>query len=281
MIMKFPRVLRPPTIRTLVVLWAGSALPAWAILATGWSVAEHQLSVIGGQVVANIRALDTTRKLESAVLSYRHEDLLWYATRQSDHHRRSHEYLRTADQIAQDLARYIDALKERELWTAIQERLKALHEQPEAPALTAEVQAWPASGLSALIQDFEVQNEAQMEQSIQADADRINRVLMNLVSNAVKYSPRETRVTLRVEKSDSQAVLTVSDQGPGIAPDDLKVLFQPFGRGRSADSLAEGTGMGLYVVKQIVEAHDGKIEVHSEPGHGATLEIRLPLVKMR
>jgi signal transduction histidine kinase len=112
---------------------------------------------------------------------------------------------------------------------------------------------------------------------IEGDARRIERVVMNLLSNAVKYSPDNTRVTLRVEKEDSQAVLTVSDQGPGIAKDDLGVLFQPFGRGRSADALAEGTGMGLYVVKQIVEAHDGRIDVQSEFGHGATFRVRLPL----
>ncbi len=113
--------------------------------------------------------------------------------------------------------------------------------------------------------------------SIYADADRIERVLTNLVSNAVKYSPPKTRVAVCVGREDSQAVLTVSDQGPGIAKEDLAVLFQPFGRGRAAHSLAEGTGLGLYVVKQIVEAHNGRIEVHSEPGHGATFQIRLPL----
>ena len=61
----------------------------------------------------------------------------------------------------------------------------------------------------------------------------------------------------------------------------LIVLFQPFDRGRSAHSLAEGTGMGLYVVKQIVEAHDGRIDVRSEPGHGTTFEVRMPLVQAR
>jgi len=125
----------------------------------------------------------------------------------------------------------------------------------------------------------EILVETDEDCTVQADADRINRVLMNLVSNAVKYSPRGTRVTLRVYKSDSQATLAISDQGPGIAKEDLQVLFQPFGRGRSAHTLAEGTGIGLYVVKQMVEAHDGRIEVHNEPGRGATFEIRLPLVK--
>jgi signal transduction histidine kinase len=111
---------------------------------------------------------------------------------------------------------------------------------------------------------------------IQGDAHRIERVVMNLLSNAVKYSPPDAPVTLQVQKEDSQAVLTVSDQGPGIAKDDLQVLFQPFGRGRSADALAEGTGMGLYVVKQIVEAHGGRIDVQSELGHGDTFRVRLP-----
>jgi len=112
---------------------------------------------------------------------------------------------------------------------------------------------------------------------IQGDAERLERVVMNLLSNAVKYSPPHTRVTVRVARTDALAVLTISDQGPGIAKEDLPVIFQPFGRGRSADTLAEGAGMGLYVVKQIVEAHEGRIEVQSEPGHGTTFRIELPL----
>jgi signal transduction histidine kinase len=142
--------------------------------------------------------------------------------------------------------------------------------------------------LSALVQrfverqsrpfaDHEITGNTNGACIIQGDAERIERVLTNLVSNAVKYSPPNTRVALQVEKKGSWAVLTVSDQGPGIAKEDLQVLFQPFGRGRSAHSLAEGTGMGPYVVKQIIEAHDGTIEIRSEPGRGVTCEIQLPL----
>jgi signal transduction histidine kinase len=109
------------------------------------------------------------------------------------------------------------------------------------------------------------------------DAGRIERVVTNLVSNAVKYSPAGTRVTVRVEPRESFALLSVCDQGPGISREDAKVLFQPFGRGRSADTMAEGTGLGLYVVKQIVEAHGGLIEADSEPGQGTVFRVKLPL----
>jgi len=117
--------------------------------------------------------------------------------------------------------------------------------------------------------------------TVLGDADRLERVVQNLVSNAVKYSPRDTRVAVRIERNESFAVLEVCDEGPGISQEDLKVIFQPFGRGRSADRLAEGTGMGLYVVKQIVEAHDGQITIQSTPGHGTTFRIKLPLATER
>ena len=82
---------------------------------------------------------------------------------------------------------------------------------------------------------------------------------------------------MRIEKGERLAVLSVSDEGPGIREEDLRVLFQPFGRGRSANTLAEGTGMGLYIVKRIVEAHAGRIEVQSELGRGSAFRVSLPL----
>jgi signal transduction histidine kinase len=125
--------------------------------------------------------------------------------------------------------------------------------------------------------DHRIALEQQDACTVLGDAGRIARVVMNLISNAVKYSPVGTCVTVRVARNEPFAVLSVSDEGPGISPEDLKVIFQPFGRGRSADTMAEGTGMGLYVVKQIVEAHGGRIEVYSTLGKGTTFHVRLPL----
>jgi two-component system, OmpR family, sensor histidine kinase MtrB len=112
---------------------------------------------------------------------------------------------------------------------------------------------------------------------VSADAERIERVVQNLLSNAVKYSPAGTRVLVQIEPRERFAFLSVQDEGPGICKEDQQVIFQPFGRGRSANTLAEGTGIGLYIVKQIVEAHGGTIEVESELGYGSTFHVRLPL----
>ena len=83
-------------------------------------------------------------------------------------------------------------------------------------------------------------------------------------------------MTVRIERTDTSAVLSVCDRGIGIEKEDLKMLFQPFGRGRSAGTLAEGSGMGLYIVKQIVDAHAGQVTVDSHPGRGTTFHVTLP-----
>lgn len=125
--------------------------------------------------------------------------------------------------------------------------------------------------------DHQIVIEGGQTCTVLGDADRLERVVQNLVSNAVKYSPPNTRVTVRIEKKEPFALLAVCDQGRGISAEDQKILFQPFGRGRSVERLAEGAGMGLYVVKQIIEAHGGQITVQSEPGQGTTFQIKLPL----
>lgn len=112
---------------------------------------------------------------------------------------------------------------------------------------------------------------------INADKRRVERVLLNLVSNAVKYSPDGTQVWVGVQAFDGHAQLTVRDEGAGIAPEELKTLFRPFARLERTENMAKGTGLGLSSVKKIIEAHDGAITVQSAVEEGTMVTVKLPL----
>lgn len=113
----------------------------------------------------------------------------------------------------------------------------------------------------------------------QWDAERLRQVVTNLVNNAVKYSPEGSRVTLTVRQRAGNALLSVADNGPGIAQVDLPSLFQPYTRLQQSRAV-KGTGLGLYIVKGIVEAHGGRASAESAgEGTGATFTISLPLAQ--
>jgi signal transduction histidine kinase len=112
---------------------------------------------------------------------------------------------------------------------------------------------------------------------LRCDATRVEQVLHNLVSNALKYSPVGSRVDVRVERQGEEAVLSVVDRGIGISAEELRNLFAPFRRTGRARETAPGVGLGLSVARRIVEAHKGRIEVESRPGVGSTFRVRLPL----
>jgi len=109
---------------------------------------------------------------------------------------------------------------------------------------------------------------------LNADPLRIEQVLRNLLSNAIKYSS-DGPVTLRVRRSGGDAVFEVEDHGLGIAPEDRSSIFLPFRRRHL--EVAPGVGLGLSVVRRIVLAHGGRIEVDSEVGKGSTFRVLLPL----
>lgn len=115
--------------------------------------------------------------------------------------------------------------------------------------------------------------------SVAADPDRLERILINLLSNALKYSPQDTRVTTRARQEDGQIVVSVSDQGPGIPAEDLPKLFQRYARLRGSETRRDGLGLGLYITRKLVEAHGGRIWVESQPGVGSTFSFSLPAVR--
>lgn len=112
---------------------------------------------------------------------------------------------------------------------------------------------------------------------VRCDPVRIEQVIANLVSNARKYSPDGGRIEVRLQRAGGDAVLSVADEGIGMSPEDLSRLFRPFARVGSAKSTIPGIGLGLFVVRRIVEAHGGRIDVSSTLGRGTTFRVRLPL----
>jgi signal transduction histidine kinase len=112
---------------------------------------------------------------------------------------------------------------------------------------------------------------------LNADKQKLQRVVQNLVSNAVKYTPKEGCVALKVFLKDGHALVSVNDTGYGIPAEELPHIFERFRRVRQHKDKAIGTGLGLAIVKSLVEAHDGAIAVTSKEGVGSTFTIKLPV----
>jgi len=108
------------------------------------------------------------------------------------------------------------------------------------------------------------------------DAARLQRVVGNLVGNAIKYSPDGGEVNVKVEAHDSDVILTVRDRGIGIPGQDQSRVFERFQRGTNVEGRFSGTGIGLAGAKQIVEQHGGAITVKSQVGKGSTFTVRFP-----
>jgi two-component system sensor histidine kinase KdpD len=115
--------------------------------------------------------------------------------------------------------------------------------------------------------------------TVRLDADRIKEVLVQLLENAAKYSPPESpiRITAEMQKGDTNFELSVADQGAGIDDMEQTLIFDKFYRGKNQRYRVQGTGMGLAIVKAIVEAHGGKINVTSQLGCGSVFRIVLPI----
>ena len=108
------------------------------------------------------------------------------------------------------------------------------------------------------------------------DGRRLVYVISNLISNAVKFSPGGGDVAVTVDRVEGDALIAVRDHGVGIPPEDRAAIFERFRRGTNVKGIP-GTGIGLTLAKEIVEAHGGRIFVESVPGKGSVFTVRLPL----
>ena len=113
--------------------------------------------------------------------------------------------------------------------------------------------------------------------AITGDKERLHQVLLNLLSNAIKYSSPGDLITVDVDMDGDRLVVSVSDTGPGICEDELPYLFRKFRRLSGSDGIASGTGLGLVVARQIVEAHGGRIWAESKEGAGSRFAFALPV----
>ncbi|MFP4106464.1 MAG: sensor histidine kinase [Phycisphaerae bacterium] len=124
-------------------------------------------------------------------------------------------------------------------------------------------------------------NLAPVYYQVEADHDMVFQAVMNLISNAIKYTPNggDVGVSVAVDERRGMAVCDVTDTGMGIPAEDLPNIFDKFYRVRANNKLAKGTGLGLTLVKHIVESvHDGKMSVTSEAGRGSTFSFELPIM---
>jgi PAS domain S-box-containing protein len=112
---------------------------------------------------------------------------------------------------------------------------------------------------------------------LEADKLRLEQVLVNLVTNAIKYSPESERVELSVKKSEKEIVVSVRDYGMGISKENINHIFSQFYRAKDLNRSITGLGLGLYITKEIIERHGGRIWVESEPRMGSTFFFTIPL----
>lgn len=181
-----------------------------------------------------------------------------------------HEYV---EMIESDSGRLIRVVNELLEWGRLQAGHIQLQRSPVAlQALVDEVfillrPAAKAKGVAL--------EQAGCEASVEADADKLKQILINLLDNAIKFSRLDSRVCLRAEAGQAGLRILVEDHGAGVAAEDLPHVFERFFRGRSADGTA-GSGLGLAIARNLARLHGGDITLTSAPQRGSTFTLNLP-----
>jgi len=135
--------------------------------------------------------------------------------------------------------------------------------------------------LEPLAKAKKIQLSTQLEPMFLIEVDQllIHEVILNLVENAIKYTPEGGRVVVRSQEVDDRVIVMVEDSGPGISADEQARVFDKFYRGESGKTQAKGSGLGLYLVKYFVELHNGKIILESQLNQGTRIGFSLPIIE--
>jgi signal transduction histidine kinase len=179
------------------------------------------------------------------------------------------------DELLQSLgreARRLTRLVSEFLDMEAMERGRFTLDQAEFDVLELAVEAMVDAGYA---QRTEVSSTA-ADAAVTADRDRVKQVLLNLLTNAAKFSPDDQNVLVEVDPGPNEVRVSVSDRGPGIPPEEQKNLFRRFSKLSTTVGRAPGSGFGLYVSRTIVELHGGRMWVESMPGEGAKFIFSLP-----
>jgi len=126
-----------------------------------------------------------------------------------------------------------------------------------------------------------IKKELQDDIIVCGNAERLEQVLMNLINNAVKYSPNRKEIIIRAEKNKDSAVVSVIDFGIGMAKSDEELIFERFYRANGHVSTMPGLGMGLYISSEIIKEHNGEINVRSKLNEGSVFSFSLPLANAK
>ena len=185
------------------------------------------------------------------------------------------EYLETIVDESERLARLVDNVLD---FSKIEQGKKIYRMRPTALAdvvrSAARAMRYPLSQQGF---DLNVSVDERLPR-LSADADALEQAILNLLSNAMKYSKASRQIDLSCSTCNGDAVIAVTDHGIGIATGDQARIFEKFYRVRSQDTdLIAGTGLGLTLVKHIAHSHGGSVDVQSVPGRGSTFSIRIPV----
>jgi two-component system CheB/CheR fusion protein len=123
----------------------------------------------------------------------------------------------------------------------------------------------------------QIKKELQDDIIVCGNAERLEQVLMNLINNAVKYSPNRKELIIRAEKNQDTAIVSVIDFGIGMLKTDQELIFERFYRANGHETTMPGLGMGLYISSEIIKEHNGEIHVNSKLSEGSVFSFSLPL----